>query len=297
MKYIFAMLLALAVSTSFQACGDDDYEYTAAEVPDNAQVYFPSTNSSSIELTTDESSFGVTVMRIKTDEALTVEITATCESSNYTIPSSVTFGEGEDTATLTICYDADAMEYDDYVEITLTIADESLTTPYGLSEYTFTVGIPSPWVEIATGDYTYSLFFDGVDEDLTLYQNEVDPTRYKIEHWGYDVDFTFTYDEETGEVVVDDQEIGYEYGSYGMVYVDERADYFGTTEAGTSYYENGTFYFCVVYYVSAGYFDYGYETFTITSETSSLASTTKALSVSQSVKKPQADLKLSHSLK
>ncbi len=285
--------MAIFALTTWTSC-NDEVEYTAAEVPAGPQVYFASTNSTSFdELNEDETSFDITVMRITTDEALTVDITATGGSDNFSIPSSVTFGAGDATATYTIEYIGNT--YDDYAEITLTIADESLTTPYGLSEWTFTIG--SAWSEIAIGDYTYSLFFEGVDPDLTLYQNDIDPTCYRIGNWGYGVNFTFTYDEETGEVVVDDQEIGYEYGSYGMVYVDDITDYTGSTAYGTSYYEDGTFYFDVIYYVSAGYFGYGYETFTITSETSSLASTTKALSVSQSVKKPQADLKLSHSLK
>lgn len=559
--------MAVAALTTWTSC-NDEVEYTPAEVPGNAQVYFPSTNSSTIELSVDGSSFNVTVMRVNTDEAQTVSITAACESSNYTIPSSVSFAQGEETGLLTIGYDADAMEYDDYTEITLTIADESATTPYGLSVYTFTAGIPAPWTslgyctytddfmttfysidnlsysveiqendlypgyfrlvnpygaaygynedgdwddsqdwyleihaedptavymyvqetgmdwgygmisvgslagyymeqgghsldevkaagytgtyedgiitfpagdmlismanynsgglyyannngafrvvmpgtvladyslsvsyngkytdtdgndagvlaevteigsdleevrvavvegtdvsqvaegiangtvsyvsttstgllmvpfdetpvdgrytvvavgyadgeaeatasatftymstaetwtEIATGDYTYTLFFGSEDEPaldsgLTLYQSDSNSNRYKIEHWGYDVDFIFTYDAETGEVVVSDQETGYVHPSYGMVYVDELADYAGTTEMGTSYYEDGTFYFCVVYYVSAGNFDYGYETFTL-NDSGSTTAFTKALALPQaSSKKIRATL-------
>ena len=559
--------MAIFALTTWTSC-NDEVEYTAAEVPAGTQVYFASTNSTTIDLSEDETSFGVTVMRVDTEEAQTVSITATCESSDYTIPSSVTFAAGEDAATLTIGYDPEVLEYDDYTSITLTIAEESETTPYGLAEYTFSVGIPAPWTslgyctytedlvtglygvsnltyeveiqendlypgyyrlvnpygeaypyneegdwddsqdwyieihaedpdgvymyvqetgmdwgygmcyvgslagyyierggytveemksygytgtledgvitfptgymlfgmanyndaalyyannsgafkvvlpgytvadyslsvtyngkytdasgndagvlaevteigsdleevrvavvegtdvsqvaegiangtvsyvsttatgvlmvpfdetpvdgrytvvavgyadgeaeatasatftyastaetwtEVATGDYTYTLFFGDVDdpyvdEGLTLYQSDSKSNRYKIEHWGYDVDFTFTYDAETGEVVVDDQEIGYEYSGYGMVYVDELADYAGTTEMGTSYYENGTFYFCVIYYVSAGHFDYGYETFTLNASGSTTASTRALASPQASSKKVHATL-------
>ena len=134
---------------------------------------------------------------------------------------------------------------------------------------TFKYSAPSSetWTEIATGDYEYVYFWEDIDEGLTLYQSDADATRYKIEHWGYDVDFCFTYDQSTGSVVIDDQETGYEYDSYGMVYVMDLSEYVGDDSYGVSYYENGVFYFNTYYYVSAGYFGYGYETFTLSDPT------------------------------
>ena len=134
---------------------------------------------------------------------------------------------------------------------------------------TFKYSAPSSetWTEIATGDYEYVYFLEGIDEGLTLYQSDADATRYKIEHWGYDVDFCFTYDQSTGSVVIDDQETGYEYDSYGMVYVMDLAEYVGDDSYGVSYYEDGVFYFNTYYYVSTGYFGYGYETFTLSDPT------------------------------
>ena len=134
---------------------------------------------------------------------------------------------------------------------------------------TFKYSAPSSetWTEIATGDYEYVYFWEGIDEGLTLYQSDADATRYKIEHWGYDVDFCFTYDQSTGSVVIDDQETGYEYDSYGMVYVMDLAEYVGDDSYGVSYYEDGVFYFNTYNYVSTGYFGYGYETFTLSDPT------------------------------
>lgn len=152
---------------------------------------------------------------------------------------------------------------------------------YATASFTFSTSGAETWTAIAVGDYEYYYFFEGTDPDLTLYQSDDDETRYKIEHWGYDVDFKFTYDESTGEVVVDDQEIGYEYGSYGMVCVMDLVDYVGSTAYGESYYSDGVFYFNVIYYVSAGYFGYGYETFTITSTTRADASMESAPAVAK----------------
>lgn len=148
---------------------------------------------------------------------------------------------------------------------------------YDAASFTFTTSGAETWTAIATGDYEYSLFFEGTDPGLTLYQSDDDATRYKIEHWCYDVDFNFTYDETTGEVLVEDQEIGYEYGSYGMVYIDDLVDYVGGTDYGASYYADGTFYFSVIYYCSAGYFGYGYETFTLGTSTATRSAAEKAL--------------------
>lgn len=126
------------------------------------------------------------------------------------------------------------------------------------------------WTAIYKGDYTYTLFFGDedapvTDEGLTLYQCNEDPTLFKIEHWGFDVDFTFTMDS-NGNIMVDDQPTGYESSSYGMVMVDDLVDYTGSTRYGESYYSNGTFNFAIVYYVSAGVFGYGTETFKLTGQ-------------------------------
>lgn len=137
----------------------------------------------------------------------------------------------------------------------------------------FTVTAPTAantWTAIYKGDYTYTLVFGtedepAVDEGLTLYHCNEDPTLFKIEHWGFDVDFTFTMDAD-GNIMVDDQPTGYEHSTYGMVMVDDLVDYTGSTRYGESYCSNGTFNFAIVYYVSEGVFGYGTETFTLTGQ-------------------------------
>ena len=135
-----------------------------------------------------------------------------------------------------------------------------------LTEEQCTPPATTSWTLVGTGDFVYTQFFGDedepeVDEGLELYQNDDDPTRYRIEKWGAGVNFTFTYDEETGEVLVDDQGTGYTHPNYGSVYVDDLLDYTGSSNNGTSYFEDGVFYFAVIYYVDAGYFGYGYEQF------------------------------------
>ena len=66
------------------------------------------------------------------------------------------------------------------------------------------------------------------------------------------------------DILVEDQEIGYNHPSYGAVLVDDLVDYTGTSDYRKSSYKNGVFTFNVVYYVSAGIFGYGPETFALT---------------------------------
>lgn len=126
-----------------------------------------------------------------------------------------------------------------------------------------------PLEPIAVGTYTYVQFFSGDDEGLTLYIDPNYENTYVISNWGYGVDFKFTWD--GGEnVLVADQWIGYNHSSYGPVYVDDMVDYTGSKDYGVSTYADGVFTFNVIYYVSAGNFGYGPETFTITENLSSL---------------------------
>ena len=123
----------------------------------------------------------------------------------------------------------------------------------------------------AIGDYTYTVFFGSkeepyVDADLEIARGDSNPNRFKVSHWGYDVDFYFEFQED-GSVLVDDQETGYVHSSYGMVSVRDYVTAAGTTEYGQSSYdpETGTFSFLVNYYVSAGSFGSGVETLEIKS--------------------------------
>ena len=126
------------------------------------------------------------------------------------------------------------------------------------------------------GDYTYSLLFkndDGspyVDSGLTLFQCKQDPTLFKIEHWGYDVDFMFTMQND-GSVLVAEQPTGASYKEGDPIFVNDLVNYTGGTNYGQSFYKDGVFNFALIYYCSAGQFGYGVETFTLTGTASAKA--------------------------
>lgn len=128
------------------------------------------------------------------------------------------------------------------------------------------------WSALYVGDFVYKLAFTDengdpvTDSGLTLYQSDSDPTRFKIEHWGYDVDFTFTMNSD-GSVLVDHQATGATYKG-ASIYVDDLVTITGGTSYGQSSFDasTNTFNFAVYYGAEGmtGTFGYGYETFTLT---------------------------------
>ena len=200
MKKFLTYLLGAALLVGSASCSDD-LEYTPGELPDNAQVYFPSTNATNIDLDGTKTSFEVTITRNVTDEAITVPVSLTGGNGLYTAPASVAFAAGEKTTSIAIAYKAEEIGPDNYMDLTIAIADETLITPYGMSQYTIRVGIPETWSVKYTGDYLYSQFLSGDDPGLELLQSDIYPNRWKITNWGYGVDFCFTWDQTTDKIV------------------------------------------------------------------------------------------------
>lgn len=158
-----------------------------------------------------------------------------------------------------------------YTVIVIGYSADGEAQSYDYANFKYTAGVQETWTAIGTGDYTYKIVFaneDGtpyVDSGLTLYQNDQDQTKFKIEHWGYDVDFTFTMDAD-GNVLVDEQETGAETDN-GALYVLDLVTAAGSTQYGQSSYDKstGTFTFAVYYADAKTGYGYGYETFVLNS--------------------------------
>jgi hypothetical protein len=155
--------------------------------------------------------------------------------------------------------------------VVLAVIDNGEAKEVYTSAFEYYGGGANPWESVGTGDYVYSLFFTDADDNpqtdpgLELQYN-ADEDAYRITHWGYNVDFTFKMDKTTNLVTVPSQYVGYTDSSYGEVYVCEADVLNPKWETGQSYYEPETltFHFRVAYFVSAGVFAKGEETFTLT---------------------------------
>lgn len=177
-KNILSAMLLLALPLAFSACGDD-VEYSPADKLTNAQVYFPTTNSATVALNKDKTSFEVTLMRVKTDEAITVPVTAKGGDGHFTFPTSASFAQGTDKTVLSIGYNPEVLEYDAYSEITLTIGDENITTPYGMSQYVFKAGIPAPWTSLGKASFSDTFLFAN-KYNVELQRNDLNPNMYRL---------------------------------------------------------------------------------------------------------------------
>lgn len=180
---LFTTLLLAVTALALGSC-TDEYEYTAATV-EGQQVYFSNTLASTQNLSDTESSFNISLNRIMTDGELTVNLTIDDASGIYSMPSSVSFADGEDEVSIPVSYDPTKLEYDVFNDVTIAIADVDYTTPYGNSSYSFSAGMPSPYVSIGTGKFSDTYFGSvlGIESvDVEFLQNQNDPRLIRIMH-------------------------------------------------------------------------------------------------------------------
>ena len=174
-------LFVLCLLLGFAAC-TEELKYDPAEIPGNAQIYFPNTLPSRIELSQDLNvkSYNIELRRIDKKDAITVNLSAVNENpSLFSIPTSASFAAGSESTTFTITYDPDALGYDNYRPLKITVSDESQTSPYGVSTYSFTAGIPAPWKSLGTGTFIDTYMFDDPYQ-IVVQQHMLDPTRYRL---------------------------------------------------------------------------------------------------------------------
>lgn len=172
LKNIFNVLFACVAVIGFWSC-DDEVEYTPAEAPTNAQVYFASGLASTVNLSSAENSFTLKVLRATTGTAATVNLSVTDGTNGkLSIPSSVSFDATSNSTDLVIGYNAADFTYDEFAEVSIAI-EENSTTPYGIANYTFNVGIPAPWISLGMATYRDDLVTTFWATGNPVYQVEI----------------------------------------------------------------------------------------------------------------------------
>lgn len=173
------VLLAVAVS----ACSDDE------EVVTQTHAYFADGYSTTVELDRAQTSFGIVVRRNESDRAVTVPLgsaqTTDGEAvSCFSIPDEVSFLAGEDSVMLSIGYEAEAVGYDVYYQLTLVIPDDYAASTVG-SQATFMVVLPTPWCSLGmcsfTEDFLTTFFtFDPPTYEVELQESEVSEGHFRL---------------------------------------------------------------------------------------------------------------------
>ena len=134
-----------------------------------------------------------------------------------------------------------------------------------------------PFEKLGTATYNYSVVLPGEsDKDLDFCVNPNYKNTYVVEDWCNGVDFTFTYDQTTGKVVVPLQSTGIVYEGYDVQIIEAKKLYSEKYEKydqlGDSKYDadTKTFKFFVAYLVSTpdgvGTFGFGEETLVLSKD-------------------------------
>ena len=257
MKNIIKSVLALMAAVSFVACNVDNIGETfSTDTTNNAS--FVQTVISNTSLPASTTVFNVPVARSSAATAQTFNIKSTLPSG--VCPSSVSFAAGEYETSIQL--DLSKVDVGTSCKGSLTIEGQEKFTR---SSINVTLQKAYTFAKYGTGTYHYNeeCFFQGDDPGLEIYKAEGFDVYY-ITHWGNDTNFYFSIKD--GAVVVDDGPTAYTHSSYGAVRINDCSAYFSDWDPavdGTGYYDAATktFHFLLVYYVSAGHFGYGEETF------------------------------------
>lgn len=185
-KILKSLFLACIILTA-GAC-TEEVEFNPTGQPEGNQVYFANTLNSRVEISKKENSFIVPVSRSLAGEAITVDIESHCsEKLAFDIPSSVSFAEGETEALFQISYNPSHLSYEEWSKIKLRISSENDTTPYGDTEYAFTVGIPAPYKSLGMGTYTETFLAEAFGLSTVTYpvevlENELKPNYFRLKN-------------------------------------------------------------------------------------------------------------------
>ena len=249
---IFAVA-ALACAT-FVACENKFDDYDPAQQVEGAQAYFSNQNATSYTISKiDVAPITVTLMRGQSEAAISVPITLTQgEEGAFTAPAKVDFKAGMNKTSIDVTYDMAKLKEGSSYKITLTIGDQSATTPYGNNEITVTVKVPEPFVLLGKGlyrdDFVPNIFDIGgnPEYEVEIYENTNNPGFIYLKNpygAGYPVkasnfkafenDVYFAIDVRNPEaVVIPEQAIGLTVDPYGDIWVRMSGDNVGTYADG-----------------------------------------------------------------
>lgn len=177
------MLLFSALALVLGSC-TEEFEYIGATI-EGEQVYFSNALSSTVNLDPNASEVKIPVNRIQRTGELTVNFNVTTsENCAVSVPSSVTFADGDSVAYLTVTYDPQTIQMGHFDDVTVAIADANYTTPYGSSSYTFSIGL-SEWNSIGTGLYRDAIYanYYGAEQltyNVEIQENILKPGYYRI---------------------------------------------------------------------------------------------------------------------
>lgn len=182
---IFSFIAVGMMSLGFASCSDSEPEYNQGVAANKDGVYFSSVEGNTINLTQNQSMIEVNLYREKTDDDLTVTLSATdvpeLPAGTFNVPTSVHFAKGSNMAVVNIPLQFANIEANKEYALTLSVGAED-STPYGMPSKTFTI-VYAPWTSwqlLGNGTWTLTGAFSGV-LNIPVYrrQSALDPNIYQ----------------------------------------------------------------------------------------------------------------------
>lgn len=165
------------------SCNKYEFPYKSASAT-GMQVYFPSSLPSLAAVDINTSSYDIVLNRMETTDAVTVPLNVEVKQKHdcrFNIPTQVSFAAGSASAALTLTYDPSLIEYDVMDTLKISISDATMTSEYGPSSYEFVIGAPAPYTYLGQGKIKDNYYFGTEYVGVRIYQNDLDPTIYKVE--------------------------------------------------------------------------------------------------------------------
>ena len=176
-RYIFIITAAL-FGFAFASC-TDEVTYEPGPQAEGIQYYFSKDEASAVTITPTTTSIDLTVYRVETSGATTVNIGVSDPSGLITSQTSipVSFNSGSNKATLSIPLDNTKLAYGVGYPVTFTIPDN--TTPYGVATTKVTYTYPIPLSSLGKGTLTEDYYWGGSSNPEIL-QSDIDPNVFHI---------------------------------------------------------------------------------------------------------------------
>ena len=143
------LLMAFVGVIAMTSCEHPYANFTPGAKENNQGVYFP--GKIDFKVTAEDTFVEIPVARTNAAEAAEVSLRVEADEL-FTIGRTVSFAAESTEATIKVEFDADELEMGKKYDIKIQL-DQAEATAYAISEYTFSVTLPEPWVSMGQGIY------------------------------------------------------------------------------------------------------------------------------------------------
>ena len=143
------LLMAFVGVIAMTSCEHPYADYTPGAKENNQGVYFP--GKIDFKVTAEDTFVEIPVARTNAAEAAEISLRVEADEL-FTIGRTVSFAAESTESTIKVEFDADDLVLGKKYDIKIQL-DQAEATAYAISEYTFSVTLPEPWVSMGQGIY------------------------------------------------------------------------------------------------------------------------------------------------